>query len=61
MIASRLRVPVRNFPFAKFSTYEQNGTVYVFIVLPAGPVTLEDDASLFPSDGLMAQLRLLIP
>lgn len=61
MIASRLRCHVDDFPFRKFASFVEGEKVHIFIVLPAGPTLLEDDAGLFPSDTLMTQLRLLLP
>lgn len=62
MIAMRLRladgVP---WPFQSLHTaLSQDGTkVFVFVVQKDTPVTLSDDAGLFPSDALVTQLRLI--
>lgn len=34
--------------------------IFVFIVAKGKPITLDDDASMFPSDTLITQLRLLM-
>lgn len=59
MIATRLRVSLHNFPFQKIATFENGEKVVVFVIAGGQPVVLEDDASLFPSDTLVSQLRLL--
>lgn len=48
-------------PFdAVFTHYDQRGEkIIIFLVHGADPITLTDEASMYPSDGLLAQLRLL--
>lgn len=57
MICMRLRTD--EMPFQHLSTAHSGDKVFVFIVQNGQPVTLEDDASLFPSDKLVSQLTLL--
>ena len=60
MIAMRLRLDEGGkWPFQHISTAHAGDKVFVFVVQNNGPVTLEDDASLFPSDLLVSQLTLL--
>lgn len=60
MIAMRLRLDDGGgWPFQHISTALANDKVFVFVVQNGQPVTLEDDASLFPSDRLISQLILL--
>lgn len=60
MIAMRLRLDEGGeWPFQHISTAHAGDKVFVFVVQNNGPVTLEDDASLFPSDRLVSQLTLL--
>lgn len=58
MICDRLRTQM--LPWKNFYTCVEGELVYVVVVKPAGPVTLQDAAVEFPSDALMASLRLLI-
>lgn len=61
MIAMRLRVPhgaVLGFEFLK--CYVTPEHAFVFIVHNGQECTIKDDPNLFPSDGLITQLRLLI-
>lgn len=60
MIGSRLQAPVSVYKvFEHISTALAEDKVVVFIVQRGKHVTLEDPASLFPSDTLITQLRLL--
>lgn len=62
MIAMRLHLPEGSaVPFPYFSTAMDAGKVFVFILIDGQPVTLSDDAAIFPSDGLIGQIRLLMP
>lgn len=49
-------------PFEHISVYYNTShpTAFVFIVHEGKPVTLCDDAALYPSDQLISQLRLLL-
>lgn len=49
-------------PFEHISVYYNPGhpTAYVFIIHKGEPVTLTDDTTMFPSDQLITQLRLLL-
>lgn len=38
-----------------------NGTFVLFLILGDEAVLIEDDAHLFPSDGLITKLRTLLP
>jgi hypothetical protein len=56
----RLRIPSNTLrPFQHLSTGFADDKVFVFVVAGGKPVTLEDDAHLFPSDQLITQLRML--
>lgn len=60
MLAMRLRIPINGaWGFDHISTALGKDKVFVFIVQNDRAVALEDDASLFPSDTLVTQLRLL--
>ncbi len=60
MIGMRLRVPEgAMFPFGALETHYAGEKVFVFVVVDAKPVVLEDESSLFPSDALITQLRLI--
>ena len=48
-------------PFDHISTGLGGDHVFVFVVKDGKPVTLTDDAAMFPSDALITQLRLLLP
>jgi hypothetical protein len=65
-IAIRLRVIPEegaciDFGVEHISTHYHDGAekVFIFVVQDGKPVTLEDDASLFPSDTLITALRLI--
>jgi hypothetical protein len=60
MIASRLRMNGQTLPFDHLYAAEMDEKVVVFIVQNGQHVTLEDNKDLFPSDNMMAQLRLLM-
>lgn len=60
MIGMRLRIPNGSlFPFAHLETHYAGEKVFVFVVVDDKPVVLEDESSLFPSDTLITQLRLI--
>jgi len=60
MIAMRLHVPGSSkLPFAHLSTAMTSEQVLVLVVQNDKYVVLEDEKSLFPSDTLISQLRLL--
>jgi len=59
MICMRMRCTLAEFPFQHYTTIYANDKVYVTIVLRNEAVMLTDDASIFPSDTLVAQLVLL--
>lgn len=62
MLQSRWKLlPGQMLPFQHITAYyhEKNATVYVFVVQNDQSVTIEDEWELFPSDRLMAQLRML--
>lgn len=60
MIAMRLRLQHTDwFPYQYLSTALTGDKVFVFVVQDGQPVVLEDDATMFPSDALITQLRLL--
>lgn len=59
MVASRLRLPDVIGPFVGLDTYVVGDTVWVAVVSTNGGVMLQDALDLFPSDTLIAQLRLL--
>lgn len=46
-------------PFEFLDTHLADDKVFIFVVKGVVPVTLEDDARMFPSDTLITQLRLL--
>ena len=59
-IYMRLRIPEGgNHPFQYMSSAYAGDKVFVFVVQDNQAVTLEDDATMFPSDQLITQLRLL--
>lgn len=61
-IAMRLRVEEgARWPFDFLETHLCGEQVAVFLVVGDKPVTVMDDAHLFPSDTLVAQLNLLKP
>lgn len=61
LLAMRMRVPEGSkLPFEHLSMHVTDTAAFVFLVTKGKPVTIEDDASLFPSDQLITQLRLLI-
>ena len=67
LIAARLRLPMEQGMLIKFPGLDHIhvhtkgvDTAIVFIVKDGKPVTVEDDPSLFPSDNLITQLRLLM-
>lgn len=60
MIGMRMRLPEGgSFPFQHISTALGDEKVFVFIVQDNTAVIIEDDRYLFPSDTLVAQLRLI--
>lgn len=60
MIGMRLRLnEAEKFPFDHLSTAVGGEKVYVFVLVDEKPAMLEDDLSLFPSDTLISQLRLI--
>ena len=52
-------MPRGNHPFQYMSSAYAGDKVFVFVVQDNQAVTLEDDATMFPSDQLITQLRLL--
>lgn len=52
------RIIVTGFEFIQ--AYVKDNVAVVFIVHGGKPVTIEDDAGLFPSDALITKLRLLL-
>jgi hypothetical protein len=61
MICVRLRCTPQAFPFPMFNSYIGGETVFIAVMAGGELVTLKDDLALFPSDALMAQMRLLTP
>lgn len=62
MLAMRLHMPEgAKLPFPYMSTALTNDKVFVFLVIDGQAVTLSDERAIFPSDGLVAQIRLLLP
>ena len=62
MLSMRLRLSEgQALPFQHISTGLGGDHVFVFLVHNGEPVTLRDDAAMFPSDTLITQLRLLLP
>lgn len=65
MIAMRLRTGeaealLPGYPFFECHEAKKTGKVFVCLISEDGqPITIEDDADLFPSDTLITQLRLL--
>lgn len=60
MIGMRLHMHEgERFPFDYISSHLGDEKVFVFIVQNNTPVIIEDDRYLFPSDTLVAQLRLI--
>jgi hypothetical protein len=60
LIAMRLRIPEGNkLPYQDLFTSLAGDKVFVFVVQDGQAVTLEDTATMFPSDQLITQLRLL--
>ena len=60
LIAMRLRIPEGNkIPYQDLFTSFSDDKVFVFVVQDGQAVTLEDTATMFPSDQLITQLRLL--
>lgn len=60
MIGMRLHLrDGEKFPFDYLSSHLGDEKVFVFVVQNNTPVILEDDRYLFPSDTLVAQLRLI--
>lgn len=60
-LAMRLRIETNraNLGFQHLSTAYIGESVFVFVVESDTPVTLTDQAGLFPSDTLITQLRLI--
>lgn len=62
MLMMRLRINESySLPLDHISTGLGGDHVFVFVVKDGKPVTLTDDAAMFPSDALVTQLRLLLP
>lgn len=60
LIRMRLRIPEGSLlPYQFLATHFAGEEVIVFVVQDGQPVTLRDEAPLFPSDQLITQLRLL--
>ncbi len=60
MLAMRLRINEgEHWGFDSLHTSLGKEKVFVFVVQDDKPATLEDDASMFPSDTLITQLRLI--
>jgi len=60
MLCMRMRCTPSEFPFKHYTTIYANDKIYVTIVLEGkDAVMFTDDASLFPSDQLIASLSLL--
>lgn len=61
MVQSRLNTPgAPPLPFQHFNTALTDSEVIVFLVVKNEPVVLRDERNMYPSDGLITQLRLLI-
>lgn len=61
MIAMRMRLSnAMRLPFDFINAHDSASCVYVFVVVGGKAHTIEDDKTMFPSDGLMAKLLLLI-
>lgn len=61
VLHDRLRIPEgKRFPAQFCEVYETDATVFVFIVHKDRAVVLEDEADMYPSDKLIASLRLLL-
>lgn len=61
LLAGRLRVGEGAvWPFAHLSMHIAQDKSYLFVVAKGGPVMLEDDTHMFPSDDLIGKLRLLM-
>lgn len=61
MLAMRLRfVPGERYPFEFINCHRNDTKAFVFVVKNGQAVTLEDDGNMFPSDELVAKLRLLV-
>jgi len=60
LLLMRLRAREGEHLFQDMHTSFANDKVFVFIVTKDQPLTLEDDAGMFPSDALITQLRLLM-
>ena len=61
MICMRLRCQPSEFPFKHFASIYANEKVYVTIIIGGEAVMFTDEGAEFPSDTLMASLRLLTP
>ncbi len=60
LLYMRLRIPEGSkHPYEYLSSHLSGDKVYVFVVQDGQAVTLEDAATMFPSDQLITQLRLL--
>lgn len=60
ILAMRLRIREGELlPFQDLFTSFAGDKVFIFIVKKNEAITLEDDASMYPSDALVTQLRLL--
>lgn len=60
MICMRMRFAARTLiPFQHLSTAKCGDKVFIFVVQNDQPVVLEDETSMFPSDQLITQLRLI--
>ena len=53
---------VHPFSFLAAAQFDREGAKYVavFLITAEGPLTLEDNWDLFPSDALITQLRLIV-
>lgn len=60
LLGGRLRIPQGNvLPFDHLSIHIGPERVTVFVMATGGPVILEDDTAMFPSDDLIGKLLLL--
>lgn len=60
LLAGRLRMDEKSvWPFEHLSLHVGAEKVTLFVIAKGGPVIIEDDEHMFPSDKLVAELRLL--
>jgi hypothetical protein len=60
ILGMRLRISEgHKYPFDALETHWAGEKVFLFVVVDAKPVVLEDESALFPSDALITQLRLI--